>query len=259
MKIFRQICFISLTILFTFNPQASGQDVDSEISKLATFRLRHADSREVAPTIERLYASQDSGIRIAVDQRSNLLIVTADDPAKLDVFRALVNEIDVAASEPEKTEAKMLELTAMLVIEGGRDIMQEIPAPSNQVLNIITEMEKNPYLPVFEDPRVGSVLMNRVMLSHEVKTKGANAVGIVHGTSSSRGGLCELQLSGKVSEIGSGQYRLETDISLRLKTKLDEAYSSKISTEVAITKEHPVILGLTSIDGVNCLVIVEVR
>jgi hypothetical protein len=245
------ITVLPLLIVFALsgNGQTMAQDKTPHIK---VFILKNTEARNALDVVEGLVHGAESGLRVVVDERTNSLIVAADTMHKLDEFQDLLNQIDVATKlHEEKTQ--MLEITLTMVMEGNDEIMDKsLAAPSEKVVELIKELGSNPYLPTFKNPRVGGTIMNRVMVDETQSQQ-------FQGSSSSKESLCQLLFSGRASVLDSDRFIFDGKISINLKPSGDQLYSSQMATRVTVNKKHPVILGLTSIEGVNCLLIVEIR
>jgi hypothetical protein len=241
--------WIILALLFLFSPNVLGQNPEE---KIRVFQLKEAYAADVGDILQSLIP-KDSDVTFSIDQRTNSLIILCDDEDGLNALGSLLSKLDVPAKEQNKLEAQMVALTVTTVIEGVDDNMaQLLAAPPDRVVKIIEEIGKNSLAPRFKNPLVGSTFMTQVMAD-------LGRGGAFQGKSSSRQGFCHLEVQGTITRQDADQFAIRGDIQVVLMPSNDESFSTRMSTTIALTKQHPVVMGLTSIDGVQCLVIVEIR
>lgn len=243
---FMLLPFVLVVLLFG-SPAAMAQENTMQIR---VFTLNNMEARNALDVFAGLQTAID--VRVVPDERTNSLIVAAQDARELEVFQELLTKIDVA-NKPKEKSTQTVEVTLTIVLEGSDEIVDQIlPAPTEQVVELIKELGNNPYLPTMKNPRVGGTIMNRVTVDE-------NQPRQFQGSSSSKSGYCQLKLAGRASNLEADRFAFDGNISILLRPTSEQVFSSEMATRVAINKKHPVILGLTSIEGNNCLVILEIR
>ena len=117
-------------------------------AQLKVFALRHVKPNEAGDVLFRIMGN-DSGMRVAIDQRTNALLLAGTDK-QLSVAEALVEKLDQPSDDQKGKSPETLQVRIVWIVDGlpdteGKNV--EPPFVSPQVLDGLIELG-------FENPRV---------------------------------------------------------------------------------------------------------
>jgi hypothetical protein len=117
-------------------------------AQLKVFALRHVKPNEAGDVLFRILGN-DSGMRVAIDQRTNALLLAGTDK-QLSVAESLVEKLDQPSDDQKGKTSETLQVRIVWIVDGlpdteGKNV--EPPFVSPQVLDGLIELG-------FENPRV---------------------------------------------------------------------------------------------------------
>jgi Bacterial type II/III secretion system short domain len=203
-----------------------------ENAALKVFALRHVKPNEAGDVLFKILGN-DSGMRVAIDQRTNALLLAGTDK-QLSVAEALVEKLDQPWDDQRGKSSETLQVRVVWILDSlpdteGRNV--EPPFVNSQVLEALIELG-------FDTPRV---MCQQVMTLTLEKDKR-------HGQFHFQvpvlveGNPWQFQGQGDISPAADERYALEFNMSLREPKKEDCQLSGSIFTPLA----HYNVLGTTT-------------
>jgi hypothetical protein len=203
-----------------------------ENAALKVFALRHVKPNEAGDVLFKILGN-DSGMRVAIDQRTNALLLAGTDK-QLSVAETLVEKLDQPSDDQKGKSSETLQVRIVWILDGlpdteGRNV--EPPFVNSQVLEGLIELG-------FETPRVMCQQVMTLTLEKD-KRQGQfhfQVPVLVEGNP------WQFQGQGDISPAADERYALQFNMSLREPKKEDCQLSGSIFTPLA----HYNVLGTTT-------------
>ncbi|HMP79452.1 MAG TPA: secretin N-terminal domain-containing protein [Pirellulaceae bacterium] len=235
---------------------------EHQISKqeVRVFFLKSADASLTYDVVSGvLTRDQQSDVRMSIDPRNNAIVVSAT-PEVLDRIQEIINQIDIPAVAETKPEIRTAQLSVVVLVDAADEIMAEllpIPGAGTTQQDLLTNLADLQRIPSFKRPRVAGAVLTRISVGGD---QPGHLDGSFSNESSSRDGICELQTAGqlRIDSSSTDGFIFQGSIELLIRPNLEDAYQTEIQTRAALTRGRPVVLGFTSLQGIPCVIVVEV-
>ncbi len=262
--------------------QSSQTPRSANDERILVYRLRHADGRlacEVLATILR----KELGA-VSLDENTNALIVMAktDGHAKVKEFLEKLDQPNPLYQDRSLLGSVNFIVKMIMEADDG-DWSQHAAKPDEDTLLILQDIYRENLVNPFKDPRVVTSSVIRVNPFRKAPQSGSGKIQSESSTSQNTG---RLKISGQVAEqLGGEIYSLNCNIEVELVVSVPNSDTnpqggggggvsaaagspsdasirvirSSIEADTTLVSHHPVLLSLNSIEGKNCLIVVEVR
>ena len=204
-----------------------------ENAALKVFALRHIKPNEAGDVLFRILGN-DSGMRVAIDQRTNALLLAGTDK-QLSVAEALVQKLDQPGDDQKAKSSETLQVRVVWILDGlpdteGRNV--EPPFVNSQVLEALIELG-------FESPRVMCQQVTTLTLDKD-KRRGQfqfQVPVLVEGSP------WQFQGQGDISPGADERYALQFELSLR---QPKNSESCQLSGSIFTPLAHYNVMGTTT-------------
>lgn len=236
-----------------------------EAATLKIYHLKHMDAKILMDVLSMVtHDPNQSELRATLDPRQNAVIVSTSEGGHQAILQ-IVKQMDVVPEEQlSAATALNSQLVITLLIE-GQGVAVELPSPHPAAMTMLAEVAgEMPHLPRFQKP---------VVAGHTIVTIGSGAdwpaasdrqappSKVFETTSSSGDNFCQLLVSGQVAQLGGNPSRFALDGQVRIEFQAtpEERYRGEFRTQANLVRMSPVIFGFTEIQGIRCLLIVEMH
>lgn len=228
-----------------------------------SFRLQHANanaSRQIVDAAVQADGQAPPFVQIGIDPQTNSLIVLADQPT-LDRVSELIRQLDQPTPELPEPVTTSVNLVIQLVMDAEEVAIPMATEVSTKIREILEEAGSAELIRPVAQPQVATHSLLRVNPGKPNSSDGKVAM-----TNSAMESSVHMSMDGFLHEQLENVYRLKTKIQIVLQSpdpepEIQNKRTSKaeILTDTVITKNHPVLLAVNTVEGYDFLILVTVR
>ena len=230
-------------------PKNAPQNSVTEVTDgptIKVYRLRLTAASSAQQTLQSLVETDPNvKIKVMVDERSNSLIVLATQELQERVAK-FIETIDKTSQEKQ---ARVVHFVAKVIMDAKEgDWTSQAEKPDQATISTLGELKELGIFSGFADPRI---VANGVV---RIRANGQN----FRLQSSASDDVFRFSLNGLLQENGVNEFALNCKFVIEEQSK-EKVHSNQIESDTTLSADHPVLLSVNTIDGRNCMIIVEVR
>ncbi len=276
------VCIALIIEALACCPVSAQVDPAQEPANLRVYALKYVSSELAVQVISS--AAETSGVsdklRMTAESRTNSIIIFGSE-SDHKIVASILTILDTQATNtelPEKVEALTAHtLSCVLIVERKADLRlaDSISPTAETIKKILSDMEAKIPESKLQDPVVAISLATqvspRLLPNSQTIAKNNPQPEIVKmnagrfqlkGTSKegARGLEIEGSLVGQNGQfLFSGQTVIQIERPAATEGQPPRTEVAKLSTDVVLQRNHPVVLSLTALDGQKCLVVLELQ